>query len=52
VEFGEDLFEALFGGRVGRSGGPPRGRDREALVELSLEDALAGGRRRFDAGRP
>jgi curved DNA-binding protein len=53
VEFGEDLFEALFGagagraGRAGRAGGPLRGRDREALLELSLEDALAGGRRRL-----
>ena len=47
VEFGEDLFEALFGSRGGRTGGPLRGRDREALLELSLEDALAGGRRRL-----
>ena len=47
VEFGEDLFEALFGGRGDRAGGPLRGRDREALLELSLEDALAGGRRRL-----
>ena len=47
VEFGEDLFEALFGSRGGRAGGPLRGRDREALLELSLEDALAGGRRRL-----
>ncbi len=47
VEFGEDLFEALFGARTHRAGGPLRGRDREALLELSLEDALAGGRRRL-----
>jgi curved DNA-binding protein len=47
VEFGEDLFEALFGARAGRADGPVRGRDREALLELSLEDALAGGRRRL-----
>ena len=47
VEFGEDLFEALFGTRAGRAGGPLRGRDREALLDLSLEDALAGGRRRL-----
>jgi curved DNA-binding protein len=47
VEFGEDLFEALFGARAGRAGGPRRGLDREALLELSLEDALAGGRRRL-----
>jgi curved DNA-binding protein len=47
VEFGDDLFEALFGTRAGRAGGPLRGPDREALLELSLEDALAGGRRRL-----
>ena len=47
VGFGEDLFEALFGARSQRAGGPLRGRDREALLELSLEDALAGGRRRL-----
>ena len=47
VGFGEDLFEALFGARAGRAGGPLRGHDREALLELSLEDALAGGRRRL-----
>jgi curved DNA-binding protein len=47
ADFGDDLFEALFGARPGRAGGPLRGRDREALLELSLEDALAGGRRRL-----
>jgi len=47
VEFGEDLFEALFGARADRAGGPLRGRDQEALLELSIEDALAGGRRRL-----
>jgi curved DNA-binding protein len=47
MEFGEDLFEALFGARAGRAAGPLRGRDLEALLELSLEDALAGGRRRL-----
>ena len=47
AEFGDDLFEALFGERTGRAGGPRRGRDREALLELSLEDALTGGRRRL-----
>jgi curved DNA-binding protein len=52
VEFGEDLFEALFGARAGRAGGPLRGHDREALLELSIEDALTGGRRRLTlAGR-
>ena len=47
VEFGDDLFEALFGARADRAGGPVRGLDREALLELSLEDALTGGRRRL-----
>lgn len=47
VEFGGDLFEALFGVRAGHTDEPLRGRDREALLELSLEDALAGGRRRL-----
>jgi curved DNA-binding protein len=48
VEFSDDLFERLFGGRGGgRTGGPLRGHDREALLELSLEDALEGGRRRL-----
>ena len=47
MEFGDDLFEALFGTRADRTDGPLRGRDREALLELSLEDALAGGRRRL-----
>ena len=47
AEFGDDLFEALFGARRGGAGGPLRGHDREALLELSLEDALSGGRRRL-----
>jgi curved DNA-binding protein len=51
VQFSDDLFERLFGGYAarpgGRSGGPVRGHDREALLELSLEDALEGGRRRL-----
>ena len=47
MDFGGDLFEALFGARSQRAAGPIRGRDREALLELSLEDALAGGRRRL-----
>ena len=47
-EFGDDLFERLFGGRGGGwAGGPLRGHDREAALELSLEDALEGGRRRL-----
>jgi len=48
VEFSDDLFERLFGGRAdGGRGGPLRGLDREALLELSLEDALEGGRRKL-----
>jgi curved DNA-binding protein len=47
VQFGDDLFEALFGASARRRGGPLRGHDRMALLELSLEDALAGGRRRL-----
>jgi curved DNA-binding protein len=52
VEFGEggfsDLFEGLFGEGAGAADGRPlRGRDHEAVVELSLEEALAGGRRRL-----
>jgi curved DNA-binding protein len=52
VEFGDgaasDFFQHLFGedARVA-DGGPLRGRDREAVLELSLEEALAGGRRRI-----
>jgi curved DNA-binding protein len=52
VEFGEggfsDFFESLFGQGAGTAdGGPLRGRDREAVLELSLEEALEGGRRRL-----
>ena len=42
---------ALVGARAARAGGPLRGRDREALLELSIEDALAGGRRRLTVDR-
>jgi curved DNA-binding protein len=50
--FGDDLFERLFGGRAGsragnRKSGPLRGHDREALLELTLEAALEGGRRKL-----
>ncbi|MEO8966855.1 MAG: DnaJ C-terminal domain-containing protein [Solirubrobacteraceae bacterium] len=56
VEFSDDLFERLFGdraggGSAGRTNGPLRGRDREALLELSLEDALQGGRRSLTLDR-
>ncbi len=52
VEFGEadfsEFFERLFGDRAAAAGaGPLRGRDREALLDLSLEEAIAGGRRRL-----
>ncbi|HTT30372.1 MAG TPA: DnaJ C-terminal domain-containing protein [Solirubrobacteraceae bacterium] len=51
-EFGDgdfsDFFGRLFGDGAGmRTSGPLRGLDREALLELSLEDAVAGGRRRL-----
>lgn len=52
VEFGEggfsDFFQSLFGEGPGMAdGGPLRGRDREAVLDLSLEEAVAGGRRRL-----
>jgi len=51
VEFGDggfsEFFERLFGDGVPPTSGPLRGLDREAVLELSLEDALAGGRRRL-----
>jgi curved DNA-binding protein len=51
-EFGggdfSEFFERLFGdGAAARTSGPLRGLDREAVLELSLEDAIAGGRRRL-----
>ena len=58
AEFGDgafsEFFERLFGDRAATATtGPLRGRDHEALLELSLEEALAGGRRRLslDDGR-
>jgi curved DNA-binding protein len=52
VEFGDgdfsEFFARLFGdGAATASTGPLRGRDLEAVLELSLEDALSGGRRRL-----
>ncbi|MEA2271151.1 MAG: curved DNA-binding protein [Solirubrobacteraceae bacterium] len=63
VEFGEgdlgDIFEGLFGGRRGgagrrgRGGGggfdgfSMRGADAEAVLEITLEEAAKGGRRRI-----
>jgi curved DNA-binding protein len=53
-----DFFEGLFGGRTrGRSGGGRRARgfsgrggDQEAVIELTLEEAAAGGKRRITLG--
>jgi len=42
---GFDIFEELFGGARGRGGRSERGRDVEAELELSLEEAHRGGRR-------
>jgi curved DNA-binding protein len=52
VEFGDsgfsEFFQRVFGDRgTAASTGPLRGRDHEAVLELSLEEALAGGRRRL-----
>jgi curved DNA-binding protein len=52
VEFGDgefsDFFQRLFGeGAATADGRPLRGRDHEAVLELSLEEALEGGRRRL-----
>ena len=41
---GFDIFEEIFGGRTGRTRASERGRDVEAEVELSLEEAHRGGR--------
>jgi curved DNA-binding protein len=52
-----DFFEGLFGGRGRRRGGrfgeagfSARGADQEAVLELSLEEAARGGRRRISLG--
>lgn len=52
VEFGEggfsEFFERVFGDAAAApTYGPLRGLDHEAVLELSLEDAFAGGRRRL-----
>jgi curved DNA-binding protein len=39
----DSLFGGLFGGRYG--GGPVAGADQEAEIELTVEEAFAGGRR-------
>lgn len=52
-----DFFEQLFGGRMGGAGRRARGNgfaargpDQEAELELTLEEAAAGGRRRISLG--
>jgi curved DNA-binding protein len=52
-----DFFEGMFGrtGRARRTGSPfegfsMRGSDREAVLELTLEEAARGGRRRLSLG--
>jgi curved DNA-binding protein len=49
-----DLFEGLFGGRGGRRAGAAgfsaRGGDQEATLELSLEEAARGGRKKISLG--
>jgi curved DNA-binding protein len=62
VEFGDagfsDFFEGLFGNRTrtrtggggGFDGFSTRGADQEATLELSLEEAAHGGRRRISLG--
>jgi curved DNA-binding protein len=52
VEFGDGDFSEFFGrlfgdGPAARTSGPLRGPDREAVLDLSLDEALAGGRRRL-----
>jgi curved DNA-binding protein len=54
-DFG-DIFGDIFGGRTGRAGRGGfegfsfRGGDQEAELELTLEEAAAGGRRRLSLG--
>jgi curved DNA-binding protein len=62
VEFGDgngfsDFFESLFGGRgpgarraAGFEGFATRGGDQEATLEISLEEAARGGRRKISLG--
>jgi curved DNA-binding protein len=63
VDFGSgdfsDFFEGIFGGRTGgRAGGrrggfdgfSTRGSDQEAVLELTLEEAARGGRRKLTLG--
>jgi curved DNA-binding protein len=51
-----DIFDDFFGGRTGRAGRGGfegfsiRGADQEAELELTLEEAAAGGKRRLSLG--
>jgi curved DNA-binding protein len=50
---GDADFDDLFGGIFGRRRrGPVRGADQEVEIELSLEDAFTGGRRRISLPGP
>jgi curved DNA-binding protein len=44
-----DFFESLFGGRA-RPAGPGRGADQQAVLDLTLEEAAAGGRKHLSFG--
>ena len=47
----DDLLGGLFGGRVGRRArGPIPGADQEATLDVTIEDAYQGGRRRIQLG--
>ena len=48
--FGRGDFEDLFG--AWRTSGPIRGADQEAEVDLSVEEAFAGGKQRIALGGP
>jgi curved DNA-binding protein len=56
VDFGSgdfsDIFESMFGGRTrsGFGGFSSRGSDQEATLELSLQEAARGGRRKITLG--
>jgi curved DNA-binding protein len=43
----EELFGGLFGGRAGRGWGPAPGADQELEIELPVEDAYRGGKRKI-----
>src|SRR5262249_57188475 len=47
---GFDIFEEMFGGARGRGPRQDRGRDIEAELEVSLEEAHRGGRHTLQMG--